>query len=717
MPTVEVVAPGEPLSSDRSVLSTIRGEAESPGDVLERQGSKLVKQHTMHYQMREVGKPWIGFAVRKAKNKDGILVRDVAKGGPAEAAGLQDGDQLVSIESMRIATMKMFKVAMTEFKRPGLVIEVGILRSGSPLTVKLEIGVKKQVDVGEVPPLTSSEEILDVLGDSVKLEQVAKAAFAAADADCSGLVTTKEFISAMREWLPAEISPYLGDNDLRKSFTNCDTDKSGYLGLVEFPRIMKGLLSSILEGERGLFGRRAASAKSLVMLGAPYAGWVVHKKRGVKRLYLVDIVEGGPADEAGLHENDELISVDGTRVGSYPKYRQLMKQCMVPGGKMTITYRRRGKKFSTELTVGTREPAIIQNVPQLHVMEDIGTVLNDEEKFSILAEHAFQSADADMSGLVTHQELLEALESWRPLAGLLSAEVLMEAVSLCDADESGYIAKREFPGFLRFLLNLVWRWHQLNSYPPMEVTVGKHPLPVQTHNIYQEWNTEGFLCGNFPAAPKKAWLRTTNQAQRPHFIVAVDSKVTLKKLNGLEQTVVLSPGDEVFIPQGTYYDYQSDDAESHFLFALGIGKASPMKLSFLESAAQSFRKGQIFHPWLGFQAEKDPTKKNQLLVREVPWGGPAAAAGMTDGDVLQSIDGTPVKSLKDFRKMVTECKLGDVVAVRVSRTEVSIGFEIEVKSSRLQNSLCAKKMTFASIKVLSPSPDQAFAVFRMHSLR
>ena len=650
----------------------------------------------------QVGKPWIGFAVRKAKGKGTILIRDVAKNGPAAAAGLCDGDELVSVASLRVMNMKMFKLAMAEFKRPGLVIDAGILRNNEHLTLKLEIGVKKQVEVGDVPPLTTQDEILAVVGDPVKLEQVATAAFAAADADCSGLVTTKEFVAAMREWLPEDISGALSDSDLRKAFNNCDTDRSGYLGLVEFPRIMKGLLSSILEGERGMFLQRAASAKSLTMLGAPYVGWVVQKKRGQKKLFLVDVVEGGPADEAGLQDGDQLISVDETAVASYPNYRKTMRENMVAGGKLMVTYKRRGKKFSTELVVGTREPVVLQDVPPMNVMDDIGAVLKDDVKFAVAAEHAFQSADADMSGLVTQKELLEALETWRPLTGLISANVLMQAVSLCDADESGYISKREFPGFLRFLLGAIWQWHENSMYPPMEVTEGKYALPVATHDIYQEWRAQGYLSGTFPVSANKQWLRNTNQAQRPHLIVAVESNITLEKLNGLPQTVVLRPGDELYVPPGTIYDWRCDDGNPRFLFGLGTGTfESPMQLSFLESMAASFRMGRIFHPWLGFQVERDPNHKKQLLVRDVAELGPAYMAGILEGDTLLSMDGDPVKTPKDFRTRIAQFKMGEVVKVRVDRNGCSIPLDVEVNSSRLEKCLCAKKMSFDSVKVHS----------------
>ena len=67
-------------------------------------------------------------------------------------------------------------------------------------------------------------------------------------------------------------------------------------------------------------------------------------------------------------------------------------------------------------------------------------------------------------------------------------------------------------------------------------------------------------------------------------------------------------------------------------------------MSFLESMAASFRMGQIFHPWLGFQVERDPDHKKQLLVRDVAELGPAYMAGILEGNTLLSMDRDLVKT-------------------------------------------------------------------------
>jgi S1-C subfamily serine protease len=55
------------------------------------------------------GKPWIGFAVRKAPGKNTLLVQDVAENGPAEKSGLRSGDELSKIDGKPVPDINVFK--------------------------------------------------------------------------------------------------------------------------------------------------------------------------------------------------------------------------------------------------------------------------------------------------------------------------------------------------------------------------------------------------------------------------------------------------------------------------------------------------------------------------------------------------------------------------------------------------------------------------------
>ena len=59
--------------------------------------------------------PWIGFLVKKPKSHR-VYVEDVVEGGPAAAAGLQDGDVLTRLGDTEIHDMKDFWKAMKMHK-------------------------------------------------------------------------------------------------------------------------------------------------------------------------------------------------------------------------------------------------------------------------------------------------------------------------------------------------------------------------------------------------------------------------------------------------------------------------------------------------------------------------------------------------------------------------------------------------------------------------
>lgn len=73
------------------------------------------------------------------KKSDGVLVRDVALGGPADVAGFKRGDLILEYGGQKIDSFEsMVKVAGVT--RPGQKIKVSILRRGKPMTLTLKLG-------------------------------------------------------------------------------------------------------------------------------------------------------------------------------------------------------------------------------------------------------------------------------------------------------------------------------------------------------------------------------------------------------------------------------------------------------------------------------------------------------------------------------------------------------------------------------------------------
>ena len=76
------------------------------------------------------------------RNKaDGVLVRDVALGGPADQAGIKRGDLIVEYAGKKIDTFKRL-VKIAGSTRPGQEVKVSLLRHGKPVTLMLKLGVR-----------------------------------------------------------------------------------------------------------------------------------------------------------------------------------------------------------------------------------------------------------------------------------------------------------------------------------------------------------------------------------------------------------------------------------------------------------------------------------------------------------------------------------------------------------------------------------------------
>ena len=80
---------------------------------------------------------WIGFYPQA--NDDGIAVSGVVPGGPAEAAGLQRGDLLVSVDGHAVQDLRQLYRALWR-KAPGEVVGMQVLREESIHVIEIVAG-------------------------------------------------------------------------------------------------------------------------------------------------------------------------------------------------------------------------------------------------------------------------------------------------------------------------------------------------------------------------------------------------------------------------------------------------------------------------------------------------------------------------------------------------------------------------------------------------
>lgn len=136
---------------------------------------------------------------------------------------------------------------------------------------------------------------------------------------------------------------------------------------------------------------------------------------------------------------------------------------------------------------------------------------------------------------------------------------------------------------------------------------------------------------------------------------------------------------------------------------IGIGFAVPVNLA-VRVAKDLIEHGHVLRPWIGIQmhdpeengaspqiprrgrggraipdAVVTPTSKG-VLVAEVVVQGPAAKAGLHDGDVITSVDGQTVSTVHDVQKIVWRRGTGEALRVEVQREGKSKSFLITTEA-------------------------------------
>jgi S1-C subfamily serine protease len=109
----------------------------------------------------------------------------------------------------------------------------------------------------------------------------------------------------------------------------------------------------------------------------------------------------------------------------------------------------------------------------------------------------------------------------------------------------------------------------------------------------------------------------------------------------------------------------------------GVGLAVPAHE--IRRSLERLSKGEAApHAWLGVRVRRDPVPGKGLKVLQVAPEGPAAAAGVRDGDILKSLEGRSLDHIEDLREALESAKAGDCLSAELAREGETLTLSIQV---------------------------------------
>jgi S1-C subfamily serine protease len=119
--------------------------------------------------------------------------------------------------------------------------------------------------------------------------------------------------------------------------------------------------------------------------------------------------------------------------------------------------------------------------------------------------------------------------------------------------------------------------------------------------------------------------------------------------------------------------------------SIGIGFAIPINDAW-PVVQQLVRSGRVVRPWIGIvyetaagkEAWQETNPRKGVVVRRVLQGSPAAAAGLTAGDVVRRLGSTPIADRADIFEFIGRHSPGDMVEVSVQRGTIAKSFRLRL---------------------------------------
>ena len=100
-------------------------------------------------------------AMSLEKGTEGVVIADVVKGSPAEAAGIEKGDVMVEMDGIKIDSADTAVEHVRE-KAPGDKVKIVLIRGGKKAIVTAELGARPAAEMGKEAQKEAQEEYYDI---------------------------------------------------------------------------------------------------------------------------------------------------------------------------------------------------------------------------------------------------------------------------------------------------------------------------------------------------------------------------------------------------------------------------------------------------------------------------------------------------------------------------------------------------------------------------
>jgi S1-C subfamily serine protease len=312
-------------------------------------------------------------------------VTDVSDGGPAEIAGLKQGDVILSIDGQKMETEKQFREFLSE-KKPGEIIKVEVSRKNRTRNFKVTLGDRSDFEPAaptpppvrsfrtpDAPkPLTPAYPAEGFLGVSIgDLTEEQKERH-----DLEG----GAYVEEVTEGTPAEKAglkegdiitafdgkPVADGDDLYQKIRRGEPGKEVPVEILRRGerRSLNVKLAERPEGPSGIWGGAPDRERMRVFRFDAKSGFLgVSTERLSRRAKDSLKLEGGarvaavssdsPAEKAGLKEGDIIIAVDGEKISGPEDLSEIIGE-KESGAEVKIEYWRKGSRRTAQAELAGR---------------------------------------------------------------------------------------------------------------------------------------------------------------------------------------------------------------------------------------------------------------------------------------------------------------------------------------------------------------------------